>query len=284
MVINSDSGNYRCADTSANRCQRRAAVKADRVDEGVPDAVRVYSATADAPRRASHKQQIREADEAIERANAHLDDTIRQLAELGLMGRPATRETLEKLATTLDDAHTARARLGDRGESNPDRHQVPGPASIRKPPAATSRASVATLGSYDLHNSLDPPRRTSSWARLPQPREAAARDRRHRRCGIRPSGRRDAAGPRSSVSAVGCTEPTIRGSPAVTATRSARLSQPWQRNSEASAAGVLETSPRRSPAASLPQRRERWPTRRPVPCDADGPLESTRPAGDQPPP
>ena len=101
MVINSDSGNYRCADTSANRCQRRAAVKADRVDEGVPDAVRVYSATADAPRRASHKQQIREADEAIERANAHLDDTIRQLAELGLMGRPATRETLEKLATTM---------------------------------------------------------------------------------------------------------------------------------------------------------------------------------------
>jgi hypothetical protein len=30
--------------------------------------------------------------------------------------------------------------------------------------------------------------------------------------------------------AVGCTEPTIRGSPAVTATRSARLSQPWQRH------------------------------------------------------
>ena len=37
-------------------------------------------------------------------------------------------------------------------------------------------------------------------ARLPQPREAAARDRHQRRCEIRPSGRRDAASPRLSVS------------------------------------------------------------------------------------
>jgi site-specific DNA recombinase len=40
MVINSDSGSYRCGDTSANRCRRRAAVKADRVEEMVLDAVR----------------------------------------------------------------------------------------------------------------------------------------------------------------------------------------------------------------------------------------------------
>src|SRR5205823_3093537 len=114
MVINSDSGSYRCGDTSANRCRRRAAVKADRVEEMVLDAVRAYSAaTADAPRRASRRQQIREADAAIERANADLDDTIRQLGELGLLGRPASQETLEKLAKTLDDAHAARARLGD---------------------------------------------------------------------------------------------------------------------------------------------------------------------------
>ena len=127
MVINSDSGSYRCGDTSANRCRRRAAVKADRVEAMVLDAVRAYSATADAPRRASRRRQIREADEAIERANADLDDTIRQLGELGLLGRPASQETLEKLAKTLDDAHTARARLGDPGESN-----IIGPDEIDK--------------------------------------------------------------------------------------------------------------------------------------------------------
>ena len=37
-LINSDSGSYRYGDTSANRCQRRAAVKADRVEEMVLDA------------------------------------------------------------------------------------------------------------------------------------------------------------------------------------------------------------------------------------------------------
>jgi hypothetical protein len=72
MVINSDSGSYRCGDTSANRCRRRAAVKADRVEAMVLDSVRAYSATADAPPRAPQRQQIREADEAVERANADL--------------------------------------------------------------------------------------------------------------------------------------------------------------------------------------------------------------------
>ena len=111
MVINSDSGSYRCGDTSANRCRRRAAVKADRVEEMVLDAVRAYWATADALTRASGRQQIREANEAIERANTDLDDTIGQLGELGLLGRPASQETLEKLTKALDDAHTVRARL-----------------------------------------------------------------------------------------------------------------------------------------------------------------------------
>jgi site-specific DNA recombinase len=127
MVINSDSGSYRCGDTSANRCQRRAAVKADRVEEMVLDAVRAYSATEDAPRRAPRKRQVRDADEAIEPASADLDDTIRQLGELGLLGRPASQETLEKLAKTVDDAHAARARLGDPGESN-----IIGPDDIDK--------------------------------------------------------------------------------------------------------------------------------------------------------
>jgi hypothetical protein len=116
MVINSYSGSYRCGDTSADRCGRRAAVKADRIEEIVLDAVRAYLATADAPRRSPRRQQIREADEAIERANADLDDTIRQLGELGLLGRPASQETLEKLTKTHDDAHTVRARLGDGGQ------------------------------------------------------------------------------------------------------------------------------------------------------------------------
>ncbi|HYB25863.1 MAG TPA: recombinase family protein [Solirubrobacteraceae bacterium] len=59
MVINADSGSYRCGDTSAKRCRRRAAVKADRVEEMVRDAVQAYSATANAPRRASRGQQRR---------------------------------------------------------------------------------------------------------------------------------------------------------------------------------------------------------------------------------
>ncbi len=134
MVINSYTGSYRCGDTSANRCQRRAAVKADRVEELVLEAVRAYSAAADGHGRASRKQQIREADAAIERANADLDDTIRQLGELGLLGRPASQETLGKLAKALDDAHTVRARLGNRGESD-----VIGPEEIDMLPEPAKR-------------------------------------------------------------------------------------------------------------------------------------------------
>ena len=105
------------------------------------DAVRAYSATTDAHGRASRRRQIREADEAIERANADLDDTIRQLGELGLLGRPASQETLEKLTTTLDDAHTARARLGDAGESN-------------------------IIGPDDIDKLRDPAKRLAAWRRL----------------------------------------------------------------------------------------------------------------------
>jgi hypothetical protein len=47
-------------------------------------------------------------------------------------------------------------------------------------------------------------------------REAADRDRRRRRREIRPSGRRDAANPRSCVRAAGCGEHTVRWSPTVT--------------------------------------------------------------------
>ncbi len=139
MVINSDSGSYRRGDTSADRCRRRAAVKADRVEAMVLDAVRAYWATADA--RASRRQQIREADEAIQRANVDLDDTIRQLAELGLLGRPASQEVLGKLTTALDDAHVARARLGDVGESD-------------------------VIGPDDIDKLREPAKRLPAWRRL----------------------------------------------------------------------------------------------------------------------
>ena len=141
MVINSYSGNYRCGDTSANPCQRRAAIKADRVEEIVLDALRAYSATADAHGPGSRKQQIRRANEAIERANKDLDDTIRQLGELGLLGRPASQETLEKLTKALDDAHTVRARLGDGGESN-------------------------LIGPEDIDKLREPAKRLAAWRRL----------------------------------------------------------------------------------------------------------------------
>jgi hypothetical protein len=141
MVINSDSGSYRCGDTSANRCQRRAAVKADRVEAMVLDAVRAYSATAGAPGRASRRRKIREADDAIERASAGLDNTIRQLGELGLLGRPASQETLRKLTTALDDAHAARARLGDGGESD-------------------------VIGPDEIDELREPAKRLTAWRRL----------------------------------------------------------------------------------------------------------------------
>jgi Recombinase zinc beta ribbon domain len=91
MMINSDSGSYRCGDTSANRCRRRAAVKADRVEAIVLDAVRAYSATADPPRRGSRGRQIRDADEAIERASADLDDRSGSSASLDCWAGPRAR-------------------------------------------------------------------------------------------------------------------------------------------------------------------------------------------------
>ena len=107
----------------------------------VLDAVRAYSATADAPPRASRRRQIREVDEAIERASAGLDDTIRQLGGLGLLGRPASRETLEKLAKAVDNAHAVRARLGDGGESN-------------------------IIGPDDIDRLREPAKRLAAWRRL----------------------------------------------------------------------------------------------------------------------
>ena len=107
----------------------------------VLEAVRAYWAGAHMHPRASRRERSREADEAIERANADLGDTIRQLGELGLLGRPASQETLETLTTALADAHAVRARLGDRGQSD-----VVGPDEIDK--------------------LRDPAKRLAAWRRL----------------------------------------------------------------------------------------------------------------------
>ena len=103
----------------------------------VLEAVRAYWAGAHVHPRASGGQRSREADEAIERANADLDDTIRQLGEVGLLGRPASQETLEKLTAALDDAHAVRARLGDGGKSD-----VIGPDEIDKLPEPAKRLAA----------------------------------------------------------------------------------------------------------------------------------------------
>ena len=58
-----------------------------------------------------------------------------------MLVRPASQETLEKLATTLNDAHIARARLGDPGESN-------------------------IIGPDDIDKLSEPAERLAAWRRL----------------------------------------------------------------------------------------------------------------------
>jgi hypothetical protein len=58
-----------------------------------------------------------------------------------LLGRPASQETLEKLAKTLDDAHAVRARLGDGGKSD-------------------------VIGPEDIDKFRDPAKRLAAWRRL----------------------------------------------------------------------------------------------------------------------
>ena len=70
--------------------------------------------------------------------------------ELGLLRRPASQETLEKLTKTLDDAHTARARLG-AGESN-----VIGPDDIDKLPEPAKRLVSWALSSFHKYGMLWP--------------------------------------------------------------------------------------------------------------------------------
>jgi site-specific DNA recombinase len=141
MVISTKTGNYRCNGSAAGGCSRRVAVKADRVEQMVMDAVRAYMAKAKVHGRASRRQQIRDADRAIDRADRALNDAIAQLDGLGLLGRPASQKALEKLTTALDDAHAARGRLGDAGTGK-------------------------TIGPDDIDRLRDPARRLEAWRRL----------------------------------------------------------------------------------------------------------------------
>ena len=58
-----------------------------------------------------------------------------------MLGRPASQETLGKLAKTLDDAHAVRARLGDGGESD-------------------------VIGPDEIDKLRDPAKRLAAWRRL----------------------------------------------------------------------------------------------------------------------
>ena len=137
MVINTYGGNYRCGDTSANPCEQRAAIKADRVEAVVTEAVRAY--VADARGRASAEQRIRQADEAAERAQANLDAAIRAFA--GLAGEAAAAERLGELKAARDAALDARASLGAGG--------------ARK-----------VVSPDDIDKLRDPAKRLTAWRRL----------------------------------------------------------------------------------------------------------------------
>jgi hypothetical protein len=205
----------------------------------VLDAVRVYWATANAHRGDSRGQQIREADEAIKRANAELDNTIRQLGELGLLGRPASQETLEKLTTALDHAHTVRARLGERGKSD-----LIGPDEIDKLPEPAKRlaawrrligdtvesVTVAPATTTDGRPSRlwDPRRKRHQVPRpasIRAPPEATSRASVDILPAVRPHNSLDRRGVGQSRRLYGAHN---SGSPGVTPARWARLSGPWR--------------------------------------------------------
>jgi hypothetical protein len=137
MVINTYTGSYRCGDTSANGCARRAAVQADVVEQIVINAVREYTGTARG--RASHEQRVREANEQVERAEAALDAAIR--AFTGLEGEAAAAERLAELRAARDRALDARADLG--------------PERLRE-----------VIGPADIDKLRDPPKRLAAWRRL----------------------------------------------------------------------------------------------------------------------
>ena len=90
------------------------------------------------------------------------------------------------------------------------------PALPSTPSGRTTRTTLPTVAEVGRRRR----------ARLPQPREAAEGDRRHRCCEIRPWGRAPSEPRVVSSAAAGCGERTIRRPPAVKTTGPTRLPQP----------------------------------------------------------
>jgi DNA invertase Pin-like site-specific DNA recombinase len=107
MVINSVKRQYRCG--SNNECSHRVAIGAAHVEDLIVTAVR--EVLADVQGRASAVANVRAADAAVVRTDEALQNAIRTLA--GMVGEPATAETLQALQVARDAARADRARLGD---------------------------------------------------------------------------------------------------------------------------------------------------------------------------
>lgn len=102
-------GIYRCPPTGD--CQRRVTVSAQKVEEVVIEAV--TTALADVEGRASVEAHAREAEVALERAQANLDAAIRAFDGVG--DEPATRERLAELRETRDARQEDVDQLGGAG-------------------------------------------------------------------------------------------------------------------------------------------------------------------------
>jgi site-specific DNA recombinase len=100
---------YRCPPNSD--CPDHVTISAPKVEQIVEDAVR--EALADAEGRASAEAGIREADEAVERAQGDLSAALR--AFVGLEDEPGAVERLGELRAARDEAQARRDQLG-RGQ------------------------------------------------------------------------------------------------------------------------------------------------------------------------
>jgi DNA invertase Pin-like site-specific DNA recombinase len=105
MVINSLKGQYRCA--SNNICSHRVTIGADATDKLVTDHVR--RALEGMEGRASADRDARDADAALEHAQAELDAAIRAFA--ALQDEPVALQRLTELREVRDEAREHAGRL-----------------------------------------------------------------------------------------------------------------------------------------------------------------------------
>jgi hypothetical protein len=134
IVINSYSGNYRCGDTSANPCQRRAAVKADRVEENAHRRPRPTTrrATAATPRATSAAQPARSPIPSGDRSSRGLVARSTP-ASNALNASPGSRLTVPPSA--------ARDASADR-QPGPATAATPRARRPRQPPAPVACATA----------------------------------------------------------------------------------------------------------------------------------------------